>query len=383
MRLPVLLCSVLFAAVFSLACGDDTSAPVDAAAPLDAEATIDAGVDAPAPRDSGPSPDSGPDAGPPDTGPRDAGPDTSLDSGPDFLESYPLMAVHPEGGTYDPDSHRFYMGSLVGGAIRSVDAATGEDTLFYAPTDEGSWWTLGMDVDEERKRLWVCAMDDLRESGGEPPYDGYVWAFDTDSGERVANIDLAEVDEEASCTDVVVHSDGSAYVTDRDKGNIYKVSEDGPPELFANDFLLEGLLGQNAAVIDEAQQLLFVIVYLPSRLVRVPLAREGRIREVNLNGDFNDPSPALSGADGMTMTPEGHLLVAFTSQVTRLVPSTADWMNADATTVDVAATAGNTDVIAAGDAVFLLNGQAVRFAVEAEPDPFTLTRFDTARFDEK
>lgn len=291
------------------------------------------------------------------------------------------MAVHPEGGAYDTENHRFFMGSLVGGAIRSVDAETGEDTEFYAPTDEGSWWTLGMDVDEARNRLWVCAMDDLRETGGEPPYDGYVWAFDTESGERMANIDLSVVDVDASCTDVIVHSDGSAYVTDRDNGNIYKVTEDGAPELFVNDFLLEGLLGQNAAVIDEEEQLLFVIVYLPSRLVRVPLTGDTRVREVNLNGGFNDASPALSGADGMAMTPDGNLLVAFTSQVTRVVPTTSDWMNADATTVDVAATAGNTDVIAAGGEVYLLNGQAVRFAVDAETDPFTLTRFDTASFD--
>ncbi|MFK8003626.1 MAG: SMP-30/gluconolactonase/LRE family protein [Polyangiales bacterium] len=365
--------------VLALACGDDAG-PVDSG---NDAAVVDSG---PRP-DTNPTPDSGPrpDAGPRDAGrdagPRDAGPDTSADAGPGFLDTYPLMAVHPEGGTYDAENHRFFMGSLVGGELRSVDAETGEDTLFYTPTDEGSWWTLGMDVDETRNRLWVCAMDDLRETGGEPPYDGYVWVFDTESGERVANIDLSVVDVEASCTDVAVHSDGSAYVTDRDKGNIYRVTEDGEPELFVNDFLLEGLLGQNAAVIDEARQLLLVIVYLPSRLIRVPLTGTGRVREVNLNGAFNDASPALSGADGMVMTPDGNLLVAFTSQVTRVVPATSDWMNADATTVEVVPTAGNTDVIAAGAEVFLLNGQAVRFAVEAEPDPFTLTRFDVALFD--
>ena len=242
MRFAALLCSILF----SLACGDD-ALPTDAGS--DALVEPDAG---PGP-DSGPDPDAGrPDAGRDagrlDAGPRDAAAD-ARDAGPAFLESYPLMAVHPEGGAYDDENHRFFMGSLAGGAIRSVDAATGEDTLFYEPTDEGAWWTLGMDVDEGRDRLWVCAMDDLRESGGEPPYDGYVWVFNTETGERVANIDLADVDEDASCTDVVVHSDGSAYVTDRDKGNIYKVTEEGPPELFANNILLEGLLGQNAAVI--------------------------------------------------------------------------------------------------------------------------------------
>lgn len=346
-------------------CGDD-AAPADAG---NDAARVDAGPDS--------GRDAGNDAGR-DGGPSDGGLDAPLDApdaGPPFLETYPLMAVHPEGGAYDWERRRFFMGSLVNGNVRTVDALSGEDTEFFAGEATGTWWTLGMDIDAERDRLWVCAMEDRRGSTtDDPPYDGYVWLFNLASGERISVSDLGDVDPNATCTDVAVRADGTAFITDRENGNIYRMTEGAAPTLFANDVVLEGALaGQNAAAINDELDLLFVAVYQPSRLVRVPLSGVGRIREVFLDGAFDDPSPIGSGADGMAFLPDGSLLVAFTSQVTRVVPTTGDWMNGTATTMDV--TAGVTEVLSTEGGVYLMNGQAVRFALDVEPEPFTLLRF--------
>lgn len=288
-----------------------------------------------------------------------------------FLESYPLDAQFPEGGTYDGGDHAFFVGSLGDGSVHRVDAATGDSEVFFTPTEAGTWWTLGMAVDEQRRRLWVCAMDDRREQDEDPPYDGYVWLFDLATGEREAVFPLSEAAGEATCTDVAVREDGSALVVDRDFGVVYEVDPAVGATLFASSPELEGgLIGQNAAVVLPDQSALLVTIYLPSRLVRVDLD-DRSVVDVDVSGSFADAT-ILAGADGMTYA-DGALYVAFTSELVRLTPTLADWTSVEATEVEVPN--GMTDVVATPNGLYLLNGQAVRFATGEDTDPFALTRF--------
>lgn len=301
-------------------------------------------------------------------------PDATFDAGPvPGLDRYPLEARFPEGGTYDPVEGAFYVGSLDDGSVHRVDRATGAETVFFEETAPGTWWTLGMDVDVARRRLLVCAMDDQREVTSEdPPYLGYVWEFDLGTGTRTAVYDLSDAAVRATCTDVTSTSDGTLYVTDREHPNVYRIA-DGRVELFATDDLLAGgVVGLNAIVPTPSEDALLAIVYLRSRLVRIDLATRA-VSDVVIDGDFSDLTPALSGADGMAMLPDGRLLVAFTSQLNTLVATTADWRAASSSTVDVAE--GMTDVIVAEGVPYLLNGQSVRFALGQDPDPFELVRF--------
>ncbi|MEM6954273.1 MAG: hypothetical protein AAF645_01255 [Myxococcota bacterium] len=305
-------------------------------------------------------------------------PDAAEDAAPDggaLLERYSLAALHPEGGAFDAEANRFFVGSLEAGTVQSVDAETGEETVFFEGEPEGEWWTLGIDLDTARRRLWVCAMDDQREtSDDEIPYDGYVWLFDLDSGERLEVFDLSVLAESATCTDVAVHPDGTAYVTDREAGTIYALREGEAGDVFATDRLLEGnLAGQNGIVVDAERDILLVVVYQPSRLVRVPL-NVGRIREVNLLGDFSDVGPIGTGADGIDPLSDGSVVVVFTSKLMHITPTTDDWMNAELESMDVAPTM--TDVIVANDQAYLLNGQALEFALGVDPVPFELVRAD-------
>lgn len=290
------------------------------------------------------------------------------------LARYSLEAPFPEGGAYDPVDEAFYVGSLGDGGVRRVDRATGEETVFFTETAPGTWWTLGMHVDAARRRLLVCAMDDQRATTDEePPYLGYVWELDLATAERVAVHDLSAAHPRASCADVTTTSDGVAYVTDREHPNVYRIA-DGAVELFAtDDALAGGLVGANAIVPTADEGALLAIVYLPSRLVRIDLETR-EVEDVEIDGGFLDATPLLSGADGMAWLPDGRLLVAFTSAVTTLVPITADWRAAQASSVEVME--GMTDVVVADGVPYLLNGQAVRFAFDREPDPFALVRFE-------
>ena len=341
----------------------------DADVPTGFDATSDTPApDAPAPLDA-PAPDV---AAPPDVAP-DVSPDVAPDAPPTFLAAYPLTARFPEGGTYDPTSHRFFVGSLADGSVHRINATTGAEEVLFRETAPGRWWTLGMDVDVARRRLAVCAMDDRRAvAGTDHPYDGYVWVFDLTTGARVARYPLAGAFRTAACTDVAWAADGSLYVCDRESPRIYRVDPAGALTTFVtNDLLSGGVVGQNALVVLPDQSALLSLVYLPSRLVRVSL-RDRAVADVSLRGTFFDGLPLLSGADGMTLS-GGSLLVAFTSQVTRVTPTLADWSAASAATVDVPE--GMTDMVHTPGGDYLLNGQSVSFAFDRATTPFRLVRF--------
>lgn len=284
-----------------------------------------------------------------------------------FRERYPLGARFPEGGDYDPTGRAFYLGSLGDGTVRRVDAATGAETVVFTETAPGRWWTLGMHVDDARRLLWVCAMDDRSPM----PRAGSIWVIDLATGMRVSNRPLSAAHADATCTDVTVAADGTAYVVDREQPNVYRLDLTHDATMFVSDPLLAaGVVGQNAVVVLPDQSALLSLVYLPSSLVRIGLA-DRSVRRVELTGPFRDPT-LLAGADGMTLA-DGSAYVAFTSKVVRVRPASAAWAAATTTITDVPS--GATDLVSTPGGLYLLNGQSVRFALMTMPDPFALVRF--------
>jgi len=283
-----------------------------------------------------------------------------------FQDTYPLTAQFPEGGSYDPQAGAFYVGSLLDGSVHRIDATTGHEEVLFAEDAAGTWWTLGMDVDVVRRRLWACAMNDA-----DDPRTGHVWVFDLETGERIANHALGVAAKDASCTDVVLTSDGLGYVTDREQGNIYVVDVDDGPSLFTQNPDLEAsFIGQNSVVVLPDESALLAILYSPSSLARIDLAT-GQVLTVEIDGKFSDLS-FLAGADGMTYR-DGSVYVAFTSVLIRVTPSFSDWSQATSEYEDVPS--GMTDVLSTPGGLYLLNGQAIRFALGQEPDPFQLNRY--------
>lgn len=331
----------------------DESSPIDVVIE-DRAAPVDAGVEQ--------------DASVADSAARDASNgDSASDAAIRLRDRYPLNARFPEGGTFDPSQSAFYVGSLGDGSVRRVDGASGAETTIFTETAAGRWWTLGMDIDVARNRLWVCAMDDRSPS----PRQGHVWVFDTTTHRRVANVALSAAAADATCTDVAVARDGNAYVCDREQGRIYRLSMGAAPTVFVRNDLLSGsFVGQNGITVLPDQTGLLSVVYGAPALVHIDL-RDLSIRRVTINGRFSDLRP-LAGADGIAFA-NGSAYVAFTSKLIRVTPTLADWSRADSTNVDLPD--GMTDVIATPDGLYMLNGQAVRFAIGTATDPFALVRF--------
>ena len=289
----------------------------------------------------------------------------------DFLESYPMEVEHPESGVYDPYGHAFFVGSLVSGGVSRIDGLTGEVEALYTEERPGEWWTLGLDIDLERRTLWVCSMSDLRDVDDAPADNlGYILKLDADSGALLERFDLGEVFEEATCADVAVGADGTAYVVDRSHPNVYSISLDDEVEIFATDPLLEGnLVGQNAVVVLPDQSALLTIVYLRPKLLRVDL-KDQSVTRVDLDGDFYDHLPVLAGADGMTISGDD-VLVMFSSELTRVTPDSPAWESARSVSMDV--DSGHTDIVHTPFGDYMLNGQALSFAFGGSVDPFSLT----------
>ena len=221
----------------------------------------------------------------------------------------------------------------------------------------------------------VCSMSDLRETAGEgePENLGYILEFDLGSGELTRRYDLGEVFEAANCADVAFADSGDAYVADRAHPNVYRITPAGELSLFASGEPLNGdVVGQNAIIVLPDQSALLSIVYLPSRLAHVRLD-DATVTEVQIEGDFFDFIPPLSGADGLAWSGDA-ALVAFTSQLNRVTPTSPDWSTAESVAVDVEV--GMTDVVHTPAGDYLLNGQAFEFAIGAETDPTALMRFD-------
>ena len=88
--------------------------------------------------------------------------------------------LYPEGGAFDPATGSFFVGSLGHGNITRV-SPEGTESVFYAGTGETARFTLGMQIDATRNRLWVCTTKDSL---------GSLWIFDLASGAPRLHLDV-------------------------------------------------------------------------------------------------------------------------------------------------------------------------------------------------
>ncbi len=71
---------------------------------------------------------------------------------------------------------------------------------------------------------------------------------------------------------------------------------------------------------------------------------------------------------------EDTLYVAFDGKLARVTPTSEDWSTAESVMVEWPR--GLTDVVSTPEGLYLLNGQAIQFALGQDPlGPFTLSRF--------
>lgn len=275
--------------------------------------------------------------------------------------------LYPEGGALDPSEGAFYVGSLRHGNITKVDT-NGTESIFYAGNGEAGRLTLGMQVDTARRQLWVCTTNNSL---------GRIWIFDLATHARLADIDLTTVNAEAACNDVLLDTDGSALISDRENSHIYKIDASRRVSIWAHDPLLEGgLVSLNSMAFTPDHSAVLTAVYLPPALIRVSTSNPRDVRKVKLSGDmFMDGFNVLNGPDDLVMHGT-QLIVAFGSSLKRITATDASWTKA--TVKSTRTIGGVTALVQNGDELYGINGQSVRFLLRVPPAQFQIFAIDPA-----
>jgi hypothetical protein len=288
-------------------------------------------------------------------------------AGRKVVHTFSDRRLFPEGGAFDAVDRAFYVGSLEHGSITRVDA-NGTESTFYPGTGEASRFTLGMQIDAERRRLWVCTTKDSF---------GTIWIFDLETTQRISSIDLRSVNPAAACNDVLLDGD-AALISDRENAHIYRIDEARKVSVWAQHPLLGGaLVSLNSLVFTPDRSAVLTAVYLEPSLVRVSVANPRDVRKVKLSGDlFMDGFNVLNGPDDLMMVGD-QLIVAFGSSLKRVTPRDASW---SAATVKSTRTIGGvTALVQDAGKLYGINGQSVRFALKVPPNRFEIFEIDQGK----
>jgi sugar lactone lactonase YvrE len=285
-----------------------------------------------------------------------------------LLQSYELSSKTsvPEGVTFDPQQRRFYATSLQGGSIVGLEPS-GAETTFSAADDRAE--LLGAKVDEQARRLWVCA----REVDG---LDNRVWVFSLETGELELEFLLGAITTNGSCNDLILDSQGVAYVTDPANPYLYRLDPvSGTGSIFATSPLFNDItgidLGLNGIAITPDESALIVGKFTPATLFRVSLPDGDSIETLSLSGD-NLPSP-----DGLAIL-DGNLYAVSGSSVSRVKPN-ADFSSAEVVTVEQKS--GLSTATVAESQLYVIKSEVTNFFLTKPLDtPFEIFRIDLDAF---
>ncbi len=142
------------------------------------------------------------------------------------------IPVLPEGIEYDPGREGFLVSSAVGGAINLVRT----DGSFSNVVPQGVFngnGTFGLQIDTTNNRLLAVG------ANIQNPTVAWLFRFDLEDGALIDSVNLASITPPGLplnfVNDVAVDNEGNAYVTNSDKGIIYKVDVDGEASIFFRD----------------------------------------------------------------------------------------------------------------------------------------------------
>lgn len=287
-----------------------------------------------------------------------------------LLDRYELSSEDsiPEGVAFDPVDRAFYATSLQGGSITRV-SSEGDETVFRPADDRAS--LLGVKVDADSRRLWVCAqnVDGL---------DNRIWVFDLETADRVQEYLLGALASGGNCNDLVLDVEGVAYVADPSNPYIYRLdpaTETG--SIFATDPIFAGVPGPvpglNGIAFTAEGSALVVAKFITRELLWVSYPDAAEIRAIELSGDALPLPDGLVEIDGDIFSVAGNTVAR-----TRL--------NADGTAGQVVVTEQisglSTGTLAEGE-LYLIKSDVLNFALGATLNlPFEIFRVDLAAFDQ-
>jgi hypothetical protein len=199
-----------------------------------------------------------------------------------------------------------YAGSFNNGGVMKAKPG-GQAEEFIKPGAGGSRSTLGVLADANSGTLYVCS-NDLSARGVPGPGDSkgaWLKTFDLATGAPKGSFALS--DPNSFCNDIVVGSDGTAYVSDSFAPNVYSLKPGGTAlELWASDPQLapakDGVGLDGIAIGSDGN--LYVTTYIPAKLFRIA-AKNGKAGEVT----ELKPSRPLDHADAMRAFGDSFLLI--------------------------------------------------------------------------
>jgi sugar lactone lactonase YvrE len=281
----------------------------------------------------------------------------------------------PEGVAFDPKTRCFFATGLFGGQITRIDAASGEEKVFFTSQGGLSQYS-GAEVDEARRLLWVCASDLQSAQGG-------VIVLDADTGELRHSFTLARG---GICNDVCIDADGVAYVTDSFQPIIYRVDlRDGSAGDFVRDSQMAAAMGRfglNGIVVTPDGKYIIGGFTSPSKLFVLPRHGGGPVREVELTGDpFTvERDPHFTGADGLIFLHD-KLYVIHDGGVQQIT-FTADDYGTGVVKGALAPESGLTTATVADGELYVVKSDVLRVAHmgQAPNLPFKIYRFSRTLF---
>ncbi len=187
----------------------------------------------------------------------------------------------PESVTSTSDG-ALYVGSFNNGGVTRV-TPDGKQQQLISPGANDSRSTLGVLADEKSGTLYVCS-NDISGFGVQGPSDvkgAWLKTFDLKTGAAKGSFALA--DAKSLCNDIVVGSDGTAYVSDSFTPNVYSLKPGGTKlEIWATDAKLAPQ-GKDGVGLDGiaigADGNLYVTTFIPGKLFKIAM-KDGKAGEV-------------------------------------------------------------------------------------------------------
>lgn len=196
-------------------------------------------------------------------------------------------SLHPEGVQWDPTRGQFLVSSLRHGTV-SLVSPSGRVRPLVTGTRMVS--TLGLQVD--RGRLLV-AYADVGFGDRSVPGQSGLGIFDLRTGRALKFVDIPN-----GANDIAVDPAGNAYVTGALGDTIWKVDRAGDVTPFAKDPRLGGTAIGNNGIVWDPRGFLVTGHYTNGTLLKVT---RDHVEEL--------PAPRLPGADGLTLTRDGLVVV--------------------------------------------------------------------------
>jgi len=217
----------------------------------------------------------------------------------------PGDGVYPESITATSDG-ALIIGSLATGNIYRAAPGSSSAKLWIKQASADLLSVLGVLADEKSSTLWVCSSD-LSGAGisvpGQKPTQ--LKAFDLESGQLKASYPLPG--DHTLCNDIVIGSDGSAYVTDSFQPHVLRLKPGAKQfEIWATD---DRFTVKNGAGLDGiafgGDGNLYVNLYNGNKLFRIDVNKDGSAGKVT----ELQPSQPIALCDGMRKFGNNQLLM--------------------------------------------------------------------------